>query len=64
MKVFYKGLPGKKGKLNMITSTVVNKYTDVRGFCSSSIIGLSSSSSGRSRNVEKPWSTYFLLRKF
>ena len=54
MKAFYKGLPGKKGKLHMITSTVVNKYADVRCCCSSSIIGLSSSSSGRSRNVEKP----------
>ena len=35
-------LPGKKGKLNMITSTVANKYAVVRSFGSSSIVGLSS----------------------
>ena len=42
IKAFYKGLPGKKGKLNMITSTVAKKYAFERIFCSSSILGLSS----------------------
>ena len=41
VKAFYKGLLGKKGKLNMITSTVANKYPVVRRFGSSSIIGCS-----------------------
>ena len=42
IKAFYKCLPGKKGKLNMITSTVANKYAVARSFGSSSIVGLSS----------------------
>ena len=42
LKAFYKGLPGKNGKLNMITSTVTNKYTVVRSFGFSSIVGASS----------------------
>ena len=36
------GFPGKKGKLNIITSTVANKYAVMRGFGSSSVVGLSS----------------------
>ena len=38
-KTFYKGLPGKNSKLNMITSTVANKYAVVRSFGSTSIVG-------------------------
>ena len=41
IKAFCKGLSGKKGKLNLITSTVANKYAAVRSFSSSSIAGLS-----------------------
>ena len=41
IKTFYKCLPGKIGKLNMITSTVANKYAVVRSFGSSSILGCS-----------------------
>ena len=36
------GLPGKKSKLNMITSTVANKYAVMRSFGSSSVLDLSS----------------------
>ena len=36
------GLPGKTGKLNMITSTVANKYAVMRSFGSSSVVDLSS----------------------
>ena len=45
IKTFYKGLPQKKGKLNLITSTVANKYVVVRSFGSSSIIGCSEKAS-------------------
>ena len=41
IKAFYKGLSVKKGKLDMITSTVNNKYAVVKSFGFSSI-GLSS----------------------
>ena len=41
-KAFYKGLSVKKGKLDMITSTVNNKYAVVKSFGFSSIVGLSS----------------------
>ena len=37
----YCGLLGKKGKLNMITSTVANKYAVVKSFGFSSVVGLS-----------------------
>ena len=40
-KSFYEGFPRKKGKLNMITSTVANKYAIVRSYGSSSMAGLS-----------------------
>ena len=36
VKSFYKGLLGKKDKLNIITSTVANKYAVVRSFGSGS----------------------------
>ena len=36
------GLPGKKGKLNMITSTVANIYAVMGSFGSSSVVDLSS----------------------
>ena len=36
------GLPGKKGKLDMITSTVANKYAVMRSFGSTSVVDLSS----------------------
>ena len=42
IKAFYKGLSVKKGKLDMITSTVNNKYAVVKSFGFSSIVGLSS----------------------
>ena len=42
IKAIYKGVPGKKGKLNMITSAVANKYAVVRSFVSSLIVVLSS----------------------
>ena len=42
IKAFYKDLPGKKGKLNMITSAVANKYAFMRSFGFSSIVDLSS----------------------
>ena len=42
IKAIYKGLPGKKSKLNMITSTVAKKYAVVRGFSSSLIVALNS----------------------
>ena len=42
IKAFYKGLPGTKVKLNMITSTVANKYAVVKIFGCGSIVGLSS----------------------
>ena len=42
VKAIYKGLSGKKGKLNMITSAVANKYAVVRDFGSSLIAVLSS----------------------
>ena len=45
IKTFYKGLPGKKGNLNMITSTVANKYAVVRSFGFSSIADSSEKSS-------------------
>ena len=41
INAFYKGLSVKKGKLDMITSTVNNKYAVVKSFGFSSI-GLSS----------------------
>ena len=41
MRAFYKGLPEKWGKLNMITSTIANKYAFVRRFGSISVSGLS-----------------------
>ena len=44
-KTFYKGLSGKKGKLNLITSTAANKYTVVRSFGPSSIVVCSEKSS-------------------
>ena len=45
IKTFYKGLPGKKGKLNMVTSTVANKYDFERSFGSTSIASCSEKSS-------------------
>ena len=42
IKVFYKGLSGKKGYLNLIFSDVPNKYVAVRAFGSSLIVVLSS----------------------
>ena len=36
---FNQGLPGRKGKLNMIISSVANKYADVRSFGFCSIVG-------------------------
>ena len=44
IKAFYKSLPGGKGKLYMITSTVANKYAVVRSFGSSSTLGCSEKS--------------------
>ena len=42
IETFYKSLPGKKGKLNLITSAVANKYAVVRVFSSSLIVVLKS----------------------
>ena len=42
MEAFYKGLPGKKGKLNLITSAVANKYAVVRVFGCSLIVVIKS----------------------
>ena len=42
IKVFYKGLSGKKGYLNLIFSDVPNKYVAVTAFGSSLIVVLSS----------------------
>ena len=39
IKALYKGLPGKKGKLNMTISTIANEYAVVRSFSSSAIVG-------------------------
>ena len=44
IKAIYKDLPRRKGKLNMITSTVANKFAVVRSFGSSSIAGCSEKS--------------------
>ena len=56
IKTFYKGLPGNNGNLNLITSAIANKYAVLRVFGSSLIVVLSFFfSSGRSRNVEKPF---------
>ena len=38
IKAIYKGVPGKKSTLNMITSAVANKYAVVRGFGSILIV--------------------------
>ena len=45
IKIFYKELLEKKVKLNMITSTVANKYVALRSFGSSSIVCCSEKSS-------------------
>ena len=42
IKAFHKDFPGKRGKLNIITSTVADKNAVVRSFGYSSIVGLSS----------------------
>ena len=42
IKALYKGLPGKEGKLNLITSAFANKYAVVRVFGPSLIVALSS----------------------
>ena len=42
IKALYKGLPAKKGKLNLITSAIANKYAVVRVFGPSLIVVLSS----------------------
>ena len=39
IKTFYKRITWKKGKLNIITSIVANKYAVVRSFGSTSIVG-------------------------
>ena len=51
-KTFFKGLPGKNSQLNMITSTVANKYAVVRSFGSSSIVGYSEKSSVITKSLE------------
>ena len=45
IKIFYKELLEKKVKLNMVTSTVANKYVAFRSFGSSSIVCCSEKSS-------------------
>ena len=52
IKTFYKGLPERKGKLNMVTSTVANIYPVVRSFGSSSIIGCSKRTSVTTKSFE------------
>ena len=52
IKAFYKGLPGKKGKSSIITSTVANKYAVVRSFDSSSFVGCSVNSSFVTKNFD------------
>ena len=57
IKTLYKGLLGKKGKLNIITSTVANKYSVVRSFGSSSDVGCSEKPNVITKNIE----SYFQL---
>ena len=52
IKAIYKGLPRKKGKLNMITSTVANKFAVVRSFGSSSVAGCSEKSIAITKSFE------------
>ena len=49
---FNQGLPGRKGKLNMVSSTFANKYAVVRSFGSSSIVGCSEKSSVITKRFE------------
>ena len=49
---FNQGLPGRKGKLNMVSSTFANKYAVVRSFGSSSIVGCSEKSSDVTKSFE------------
>ena len=51
-KTFYKDLPGKKCKFNVITSTVANKYAVVRISGSCSIVGCSEKSSVITKSFE------------
>ena len=50
--IFNHGLPGRKGKLNMITSTFANKYAVARSFGCSSIVGCSEKSSVITKSFE------------
>ena len=49
---FNQGLPGRKGKLNMITSMFANKYLVVRIFGPSPIVGCSENSSVVTKSFE------------
>ena len=52
IKTFYEGLPGKKSKLNMITSTVADKYAVVRSFGFRLILGRSEKSTVITKSFE------------
>ena len=52
INAFCKGLPGKKGKLNLITSTFANKYAAVKSSGSSSIVRCSEKPSVITKNLE------------